>query len=308
MRHSAVRAPVLYQHLQHLLEEERIALRARQDRLTHVRGHLRLAEQRGDEPCGLVRRERREGERRRVLLPAPQVGRRSRNSGRAVQTINTRVSESTSARCSTRLSNAADAQCTSSTTSTVSWRRQSSEVSLPRVRQRLTDVLGVGCDNRGAGHRKADRPRDRLEDVALSVVDDGSDGGPELLQRGVDGVGIENPGLGLRRLGERPIRDALPVRQAPPFQHSRAREPLEQLGEQPRLPDARLTEERHELRDVLACDPRRDRVEDGDLLLLPMNGAVKPAVRRAGSTCADRAAQQGTCACFPFTSMSLRGP
>jgi hypothetical protein len=57
------------QHLEHLLQEERIAFCACEQRPAHVVGHARLTEKRGDEPLRLFGRERCQRERGRVLLP-----------------------------------------------------------------------------------------------------------------------------------------------------------------------------------------------------------------------------------------------
>jgi len=46
------------------------------------------------------------------------------------------------------------------------------------------------------------------------------DGDAELPERDVDRVVVEDLGVRLRGLGERPVREPLPVGQAAPLQHS----------------------------------------------------------------------------------------
>ena len=160
---------LLDQHLQHLLDEERVALRAREDRAPHVLRHLRLAEQRRDELARTPPAKRREGERRRVLL--------ARAPGRSViEELRPRRADEQHLRLGERLGELLDQ---------VEERRrrpvdvlddehrellaaERADVSLPGVRQRVPDVLGVGRDDRRVPGPEADRPGDRLEN-ALAV-------------------------------------------------------------------------------------------------------------------------------------------
>ena len=157
------------------------------------------------------------------------------------------------------------------------------DVTLPRSRQRVPHVLGVGRDDRRAGDFDADRPADRLDDArGVRLCHDGADRGPELLQGCFGGVGIEDRGLRLGGLAEGEIRNSLAVGEASAPQHSGLWEAAEQLGDQARLAHARLTEERHELRDVLAGDARGDRVEHRDLLVPADERGREPTAAGAG--------------------------
>ena len=66
---------------------------------------------------------------------------------------------------------------------------------------------------------------------------------------------------------KRPVGDALAVGQAAADEHVRRREPLDELGEQARLPDPGGAEQGHELRRALALDAGRDGAQDGELLV-----------------------------------------
>ena len=78
--------PVVDEHRDHLLDEQRIALRRSGDAITDVQSGLALAEQLPDQTVGRRLVQRLEPQRRcfaRVLWP--QSGRRSRSSGRPTQ-------------------------------------------------------------------------------------------------------------------------------------------------------------------------------------------------------------------------------
>jgi hypothetical protein len=85
------------------------------------------------------------------------------------------------------------------------------------------------------------------------------------------GVGLEDAGLGLDHLSERPEGDALAVRERPPLPPARqARhriDALEQLPHEARFADSGNADERHELRLPLASRPR-ERVHEHVQLLL----------------------------------------
>ena len=143
------------------------------------------------------------------------------------------------------------------------------DVALPAVGEELADSLAVHGRQGRLFAREADRPRDRVEDLGRALLDDCVDGDTELPERHVDGVGVEDLGVRLRRLGERPVRDPFPVGQAAPLEHPRARETGQELADEPRLPHACRAEERDELRHLLALAPSGDDLEQRKLFFAP---------------------------------------
>ena len=135
-------------------------------------------------------------------LPPPQLGRISSRSGRATQTISTGESRSARARCSTTSSSGSSAQCTSSKTSTsgcacASCSAQSVTAHVSSPARAL--LLG------GAEH--AERDREQVGDgLALAAE-------AELLERLRRRRVVGDPGGRLDHRGERPVGDALAVRQ-----------------------------------------------------------------------------------------------
>ena len=119
-------------------------------------------------------------------LPPAQPGRRSSSSGRAMHRSRIGASRDQSATCSTRSRNASSAQCRSSHTTTSGRSRAASS-------NRRADREGDLLLRRDAvvSEHDAERPRDPRIELALVR--------PQLLDR----------------LDERPVRDALAVREAP---------------------------------------------------------------------------------------------
>ena len=109
---------------------------------------------------------------------------------------------------------------------------QRRDVALPAVREELADGLAVHRGQGRARVREADRPRDRVEDVRRALLDYRVDGDAELPERHVDRVVVEDLGVRLCGLGERPVRDPRPVRQAAPLQHSRLGKTSEELADE----------------------------------------------------------------------------
>ncbi len=95
----------------------------------------------------------------------------------------------------------------------------------------------------------------------------------ELLAHGLRRVLLEDAGLCLDDLGERPERDAVAVRETaalPPGDELRFRVgDLGELVDETALADARNTDERHELRRPLVARAVEGFSEDGELALPP---------------------------------------
>src|SRR5205823_1173037 len=90
----------------------------------------------------------------------------------------------------------------------------------------------------------------------------------QLGQSDLGRIGVEDARVSLRRLGERPERDPLAVREAAALDKTRGK-PLDELGEQARLANAGGAEEGDELRCALALGACRNRAEDCELLVSP---------------------------------------
>ena len=234
-------------------------------------------------------------------LPPPHPGRRSSSSGRAVQTTSSGTPEPQSTRWSTKSSRSSSAQCRSSKTSTVGrWSASASRncrqaakcserpppasASAPRPtsgRRLSSDPLGVLQPER----------RDRLGQLL-----------PGLLRR----VALEDPGLRLDHLGERPVADALAVGQratlSPVGELRLLVDYLPELVHEAALADPGHADERDELRRTLlaragksagqqvelaaAADERRSGLPEVDaeagacLLRLPDGDQLGLALRR----------------------------
>ena len=79
--------------------------------------------------------------------------------------------------------------------------------------------------------------------------------GLELLERLLDRVVVRDPGDSLDHLGERPVRDALPVRESAALQHRRALEPVDELARQAALADTGLAVDREQVGAPVADGP-----------------------------------------------------
>ena len=99
-----------------------------------------------------------------------------------------------------------------------------------------------------------------LDPCRLGLVrDDAANGIRHFRRRLIGAIGLEYPGLGFDDLGERPQRDALPVRQAtaltPADEVRIGVDVMEELEDEPALADARFADERDELDDAVASRP-----------------------------------------------------
>ena len=107
----------------------------------------------------------------------------------------------------------------------------------------------------------------------------------QLLARGLHRVVVRDAGGGLDHLGERPVGDALAVRQRAAGEDRDALGAGEELAQQPALPDAGLAVDGEDVRTAVADRPRKrvleqlelrlapdERCRDGDALRLPVDG------------------------------------
>ena len=168
--------------------------------------------------------------------PPPQVGRTSRSSRRARQTIRrSGASRTEAARCSISSSSGSSPQCTSSKTSTSGC--ACGELLRPRARGPGDLLLrALALDGLEHADGEPEQVGDRLVLAAVA----------QLLLRVVERVVVGDAGRRLHHLRERPVRDAFAVRQAAADEHGRALEPGDELAREPALPDAGVAVDREE--------------------------------------------------------------
>ena len=159
-----------------LLRVERVAARAFEQRPLVSAGST-VDRGSDEQTCRVLLGERREIEGERVQLPPPQPGRRSRSSGRAVQTSSIGTPETQSARWSMKSSSPASAQWRSSKTRTIGRcsaspsrnARQAVNDSSRRRRRRVGDA-DERTQSRAAiqSASSSRRPRGRLRRASVS--------------------------------------------------------------------------------------------------------------------------------------------
>ena len=200
-----------------------------------------------------------------LSLPPPQPGLRERSSGRAVQTSSSGTASSCSASSSTKSRRSSSAQWRSSNTSTAG------PLSASASRNRRQAANAASSGRRLLPRREADeRTELALEPRGLAPRrDEARDRARELVGRDLGVVGLEDPGLCLHDLAERPVGDTLAVGQraaaAPDDQVGIALDHLPELLDEAALADPRHADERHELRALLAPNPVECVGEQGDL-------------------------------------------
>lgn len=117
------------------------------------------------------------------------------------------------------------------------------------------------------GKREPDRPRDRGHDPSdLIRRDRVGDGRPKLLEGRIDAIVVADPGESARYLGKRKVRDAVAVRHAPAHDDTRSGEAVDELRYEAALSHAGVSEDRDELRALLAYDARRCKPKQCDLV------------------------------------------
>ena len=100
---------------------------------------------------------------------------------------------------------------------------------------------------------------------------------------------VTNPRECARDLGEREVRDPVPVRHATPDQHSRGFETVEELRHETALPHSRLSEDGDELRAALALDAGCRETQQGELVVASDERcAATEAARAERCDCVDR--------------------
>ena len=252
------------------------------------------------EPRRLLVRERGERDRRRVPLPSSPARVPLEELGPRGAEEEQRHRRAPVERCSRNSRRAASAQWRSSTTSTQGRRcGHRLEESPPGGERLLPATAAVRRHPRRraatvAGEPAAARTRRRGRDRLVE------------LRGGLLVVGLEDPGLGLDDLPERPERDALAVGQAAtvspgdeigPVVESRA-----ELGDEAALADPGLAHDRHELHRRLALRAQ-ERLEQERLLVLAADERSPRSRPRAARRGFLRLARQTRSArSFPFAT------
>ena len=261
-------ALVLGEHPRVLLGVERVALGAPQHRLLRVGVEHGAVEQPLEEDGGLVVAERADREREGVALaaaPARPPVEQLRVAPSPTMRSGTVVAQS--ARWSTKSSRPSSAQWRSSNTST------SGRCSAAASSSRRHAANASSRSARSAPSRPTRGRVWRDEPIPLGLVlGERLDHRVELLLRRRGVVGLEDPGVRLDDLAERPEAHALAVREGaalPPGDDLLVGVgDLEQLGDEAALADAGHADERDELRRLLRARPRQ-RVGEEVALALP---------------------------------------
>ena len=201
---------------------------------------------------------------REPLCRPAQPGRRSSSSGRAVASSSSGPSTWTT-RVSSRSQRSSSAQCTSSIKHDG---RPLGDESVEEVDPRVVEALARDERVQVFGRSQADREAE--ERVGAEPLGDD-------LRR----IAVEDPEVLLEHLGERPVRDALAVGEAAARAAQRRRvlrrEPLPQLTDEARLPDAGVAEDRHQLRAPAGRDSAVRLLELGKLGLPADERPAQPA-------------------------------
>jgi hypothetical protein len=255
--------PALDQHREHLLDEERVPFRALEHPAAESPERAVAAEERVDEGGGIVGSERRERQRRRVVLARTPVGSqleqlRPRGADDQDRGVGQRVGEAVDQveERGRRPVNVLDREDRRPAACEVG------EVSPPGVLERLRHL----ARGETAGKIEADSPEDGREHARGVGADDLLDVQPELLARRRGRVGVEDARVRFHGFGERPIGDVLTVRQAAALEHRRLRQPRDELGKQARLAHPRRAQERDQLWCTFPHDAARDRRQDRQLV------------------------------------------
>ncbi len=254
---SASAARPLGEHPHRLLDEERVALGLREHG-RDVDRQLELGGQRGDELGALVGPQRLELERRRA--DAASAPRRP-----DVEQLGARDAEQEQRRLAHPRGEMLD-QLEQRLLAPVHVleheheRLRLGELLRPRTR-RPCDLLlrALALDRLEHADREPEQIGDRLVLAARA----------QLLLRLVERVVVGDAGGRLDHLGERPVRDALAVRQAAAGEHGRAFEAVRELAREPALPDARVAVDRDERRAPVTHGARERVLEQLELRLPP---------------------------------------
>ena len=173
--------------------------------------------------------------------PARRPGAVSRSSGRAVRDEQERDVGDVAARCSRKASSASSAQC-----------RSSNDEHGRTRRGEVLEEAQPGGEVLVAGGLR--RPPGRAARAGAAQPRRGPRPRQDLLELGLDGravVGLEDAGVSLHDLAERPEGDALAVRQAaalaPGDQLGARVDVAQELGDQARLADAGLADDEGDL-------------------------------------------------------------
>ena len=268
-------AALVDQLAEDLLEEERVALGAGEDRAARRVAEAVDVEQVRDELGRCVLAERAEENGREVAAAAAPGG------ARAGQRGTRRADEEERA-----------AGSVGDLLEQVEERRVGPVDVVDHDDERL--ALGEHREQRAPGAVQLDTERGRLEPGELLVARVETDrerersgrvrqigeklGGERLDPRDADvgRVVVRDAGEALQDLGERPVGDAVAVGEAAPDEDPRALEPREQLAHEPALADAGVAVDRDELRALLGDHALLQREQQVELALAADERCVHP--------------------------------
>ncbi len=223
------------------------------------------------------------------VRPPPHDGCWSSSSGRARQRISSGASRTQPARCSMSSSSGSSAQWMSSNPSTSGCLAGEP---LGPLAHRPLDLLLAALVVERVEHARGEP--EQVGDLLVLAEDH------QLLLRLGAVVVVGDPGGGLHHLGERPVGDALAVREAAPDEHRRALERGDELAREPALAHAGLAVERDEVGAAVA-DGALVRVAEQLELALAADerrpvAALDAALRRARRRARPAAARRGRAA------------
>ena len=230
-------ALALVQHPDRLLEEERIPLGLREQRRPRLGIDGPVDRERVDELLALHSVERLELDRRRAQPAAAPTG-------TDVEQLGARESQDQERRVADPLREVLDQVeqrlfCPVDVLEGEHERRVAAEPIDPFARCPGDLLLApLALDRLEHARGKAEQIGDLLALARLT----------ELLDRDLQRVVVRDPRGGLDHLGERPVGDALAVRQRAAGEHRRALERLDELPREPALADARIAVDREQVR------------------------------------------------------------
>ena len=209
-----------------LLQEERVPVGAREDRLSGLVGQVVHGEEHFDEGRRVAARQRFEEDRTEVALPASPAGPGRARSGREGQTKRSGPA-TRPASSSSRSSNGSSAQWMSSMT-TMAGRSAARPVKYARQASESRAAPGA-AGGRPARIALLEPERKREDSGRTCGIGNGSEDvlfeTGDLGERSLGRIRVEHTRVRLEHLAERPVGDRLAVRQAAALQHPRRRRP-----------------------------------------------------------------------------------
>ena len=247
---------LLGEHPDRLLDEERVPLRLVQERRPQAARQRRIRDERVDEERGVLLRKRPQVDRDRAASA-------SSPPGSQLQELRAREADDQHRGIVHPVGEMLDEIEERLLRPVHVLEAEHERLRLGERRRPLLrgpgDLLPASAPRDGVEH-----PRGEPEQVRDGVARAGL---PELLERLFRGVLGRDPRCVLDHLGQRPVGEPFSEGKRAPREHGRALEPREELADEPALADARIAEDRHELRPPVANGPRERVLQQVELLL-----------------------------------------